>query len=59
MQNESKQNKRNKRGGAQQHGGEVSVMARACKFLLNPCADAGLSARLVGAVGAEEGRITA
>jgi hypothetical protein len=59
MQHESKQIKPNKRRGAPQHGGEASVMARACKFLLIRRADAAPSARLVGAVGVAEGRVTA
>lgn len=59
MQHESKQNKRSKRGDATRHGGEASVVARACKFLLNPRANAALSVRLVGAVGVAEGRVTA
>jgi hypothetical protein len=59
MQHASKQNKRNKRGGAPQHDGEAFVVAGACKSLLNPRADAALSARLVGAVGVAEGRVNA
>jgi hypothetical protein len=59
MQHERKQNKPNKRRGARPHGGAASVTARACKVLLNPRADAGLSARLVGAVGVAERRVTA
>jgi hypothetical protein len=58
MQQESKQNKRSKRGDATRHGGEASVVARACKFLLNPRANAALSVRLVGAAGVAEGRVT-
>jgi hypothetical protein len=46
-------------GEAPQHGGEAFVVAGACKFLLNPRADVGLSARLVGAVGVAEVRVTA
>src|ERR1700722_15709891 len=55
MQHESKQIKPNKREGAAHHGGEASVTARACKSLLNPRANAALSARLAGAVGVVDG----
>jgi hypothetical protein len=50
MQHESRQNKRSKWGGAPQHDGEASAVARACRFLFFPCADAVLSARRRGGV---------